>query len=107
MMVKYLFRGSYTAAGAAGVLKEGGSRRAAAAEAVIKSVGGSVESMYWAMGEDDFFIIADMPDAASVAAASLTVGASGTIRVTSTPLMGADEVDAAAQMSPQFRPPGS
>ena len=105
-MPKYLFRGSYTPAGAAGVLKEGGTGRAAAAEALINSVGGTVESNYWAFGEDDFFIVADMPDAASVAAASLTVGASGAVRVTSTQLMTAADVDEAVKKSPQYRPPG-
>lgn len=105
-MSKYLFRGSYTAAGADGLLKEGGSARAAVVEGLVKSLGGTLESYYWAFGEDDFFIIADMPDAASVAAASLTVAASGSVQVTSTPLMSAAEVDEAVAKSPQFRPPG-
>jgi uncharacterized protein with GYD domain len=106
-MPKYLFRGSYTAAGAAGVLKEGGSARAAAAEALIKSVGGTVESNYWAFGEDDFFIVADLPDAAAAAAASLTVGASGAVRVTTTQLMAAGELDEATRRRADYRPPGA
>ncbi len=106
-MIKVLFRGSYTAAGAAGVLKEGGTARAAAAAKLIASVGGTVESNYWSFGEDDFFIIADLPDAAAVAAASLTVGASGALRVTTTQLMTAQDLDEATRKAPDYRPPGA
>jgi hypothetical protein len=38
-MPKYLLEVSYTAEGAKGLLKEGGSKRRAAAEAAIQSVG--------------------------------------------------------------------
>ncbi|CAN5645624.1 hypothetical protein BH24CHL9_BH24CHL9_00710 [soil metagenome] len=106
-MPKFLFRGSYTAAGAAGVLKDGGSGRAAAVEALVKSLGGTVESNYWAFGEDDFFIVVDLPDAAAAAAASLTVGASGAVRVTTTQLMSASDLDEVTRRSVDYRPPGA
>ncbi len=106
-MPKYLFRGSYTKEGTAGVLSEGGTARAAVVEGLITSLGGTLESLYWAFGEDDFIVIADLPDAASAAAGSLTVGASGALRVTTTRLMDAAETDAAVAKSPQYRPPGS
>ncbi|CAN5739131.1 hypothetical protein BH23CHL8_BH23CHL8_12720 [soil metagenome] len=106
-MPKFLFRGSYTAAGAAGVLKDGGSGRAAAVEALVKSLGGTVESNYWAFGEDDFFIVVDLPDAAAAAAASLTVGASGAVRVTTTQLMSASDLDEVTRRSVDYRAPGA
>ena len=40
-MPKYLFTGSYTAEGARGVLKEGGSGRREATEKLVASLGGS------------------------------------------------------------------
>jgi len=106
-MPKYLFHGSYTAAGAAGVLKDGGSGRAAAVVALAQSVGGSIESMYWAFGKDDFFVVADMPDAESAAALSLTVGASGSVSIATTELLTAAQVDAAAKRRVDYRPPGA
>jgi uncharacterized protein with GYD domain len=106
-MPTYLYRGSYTPSGVAGLLKEGGSGRLAAAAALIESVGGSVESNHWAFGADDFFIIAELPDAASAAAAALAVGASGAVNLTTTPLLTAAEVDAAVAKSPDYRPPGA
>jgi hypothetical protein len=48
-MPKYLVRANYTASGAAGLLREGGSGRAKAITALVDSAGGSVESFYWAM----------------------------------------------------------
>lgn len=106
-MPKYLFRASYSAAGAAGVLKEGGSARAKAVEALVGSVGGTVEAMYWAMGADDFILIADAPDSAAAAAASLTVGASGAAKVTTSELMTAADVDALVGRRVDYRAPGA
>ena len=106
-MPKYLFTASYTAAGAAGVLKDGGSGRAASVEALVASVGGTVESMYWALGSDDFLMVADVPDAAAAAAASLTVGASGAARVETTQLLSAADVDEAVKRRVSYRAPGS
>jgi uncharacterized protein with GYD domain len=106
-MPLFLFRARYTAAGAAGVLKEGGSGRAAAIEKMIGSVGGKVVAQYWAMGEDDYFLIADLPDVESAAAGSLTVGASGAASVTTAQLLSASDVDKIAKRRAEYRPPGA
>ena len=106
-MPKYMFRASYTAAGAAGVLKDGGSARAKAVEALVKSVGGKVEAMYWVMGADDFMLIADLPDSAAAAAASLTVGASGAASLSTSELFTAADVDAIVKRRVKYRAPGS
>ena len=105
-MPKYLFRASYTPAGAAGVLKEGGTARIKAVEALVASVGGKVEVAYWAMGSDDFLMIADAPDVAAAAAASLTVAASGAASVTTSELLTAADVDLLVKRRVEYRPPG-
>ncbi len=106
-MPKYLFRASYSAAGAAGVLKDGGSGRVKAVNALVASVGGTVESMYWVMGADDYILIADLADSAAAAALSLTVGASGAASVTTSELFSASDVDAIARRRVEYRPPGA
>jgi uncharacterized protein with GYD domain len=106
-VAKYLIIGRYTAEGARGLLKEGGARRREAAEQVMSSVGGSIESMYWGFGDDDFYIVADAPSPAAVAAAALTVGASGTLKVRTVVLLTAEDLDAAAKTSVTFRPAGT
>jgi uncharacterized protein with GYD domain len=104
-MSKYLFAGSYSPEGGRGVLKEGGTRRRKAAEQVVSSVGGTLESFYFAFGGDDFYLIADLPDHTAAAAASLVVNASGAVSLKTTVLLTPDELDAAAQRSVQYSPP--
>ena len=105
-MPKFLFRASYSAAGAAGVLKEGGTARVKAVTALVESAGGKVESIYWAMGADDFLMIADLKSTADAAAASLTVGATGAASVTTSELLTAKDIDAIAKRKVNYRPPG-
>jgi uncharacterized protein with GYD domain len=105
-MPKYLFTGSYTADGAGGVLKEGGTGRRAATEQLITSLGGTVEAYYFAFGSDDFYLIADLPSNAAAAAGALTAGASGAITTRTIVLLTPEEVDAATKLSPSYRRPG-
>lgn len=105
-MAKYMLIASYTAEGAKGVLKDGGSARRDQAESAVKSVGGSVESFYFAFGADDAYVIVDMPDHASAAAASLTVSSSGAVTVRTVPLIMPEEIDEAAKKTVKYTPPG-
>ena len=105
-MAKYLVVASYTSEGAKGVLKDGGSKRRQAAEAALKSVGGKVDSFYFAFGENDVSAVVDAPDNVSVAAASLTIGASGAVRTKTVVLLTPEEVDQAVKKAPAYQAPG-
>ena len=105
-MAKYLLQGSYTAEGSKGLLKDGGSKRRAAAKTLVESLGGKIECLYFAFGETDVLAIVDMPDSASAAAASLTIGASGGLSSKLTVLLTAEEIDQAAKKSATYTPPG-
>ena len=89
-----------------GLLKDGGTVRRAATEKLIVSVGGKVEAFYYAFGETDLFIIADIPDNSTAAALSLTVTAAGAVATKVTVLLTPEEIDAAAKKTPNYRPPG-
>lgn len=106
-MAKYLFSGSYTPEGLRGVIAAGGTARVNAVKKLAESVGGSVESMYFAFGTNDFYIVVDAPDHVSSAAVSLTVNAAGAVRATCTVLLTPEEVDQATRRSPMYVPPGS
>lgn len=106
-MPKYLWRASYSTEGVKGVLKEGGTARREAVEKLLADVGGTLEAFYFAFGEDDVYVIVDLPDAATAAAASLTVGASGAVSVSTIPLLTPEEIDKAAKISVAYRPPGT
>ena len=60
-MPKYLLHVSYTADGYKGVMKDGGTKRRAAARTLVESLGGKLETFYYAFGECDVFTIVDMP----------------------------------------------
>ena len=105
-MPKYLIQASYVGEGLKGLLKEGGSSRRATVETVIKGMGGTLESFYYAFGEYDVVGVGDFPDNVSAAAFSMAINASGAIRATTTVLMTPEEVDQATKKTVNFRPPG-
>ena len=49
-MTRYLFEVKYTVAGLQGLLKEGGSKRMEATQALAKSVGGRIKSLILPLG---------------------------------------------------------
>ncbi|MGH3543778.1 MAG: GYD domain-containing protein, partial [Mycobacterium sp.] len=71
---QYLLEASYTLDGIKAVKSGGGSARVAAATELIESVGGKLESFYFAFGKTDAYVVADFPDnEAAAAAESLSI----------------------------------
>jgi uncharacterized protein with GYD domain len=105
-MPKYLIQANYVGEGLKGLLKEGGSSRRAAVEKLFGSAGGRVEAFYYAFGDTDLFVIADVPDNVTAAALSLIVNAAGTATARVTVLLTPEEIDAAAKVTATYRPPG-
>jgi uncharacterized protein with GYD domain len=105
-MPKYLWQVSYSPEGAKGLLREGGSGRRQQAQDLLRAVDGKLEAFYFAFGETDCYIIADVPDHATAAAISLTVSSAGVAKTKTTVLMTPEEVDAAGKKSIHYRPPG-
>lgn len=106
-MPKYLWKVRYTVEGLGGVMKEGGSERVAAATKLVESLGGSVESFYFAFGKEDAFVIADLPSDVACAAAAMTVGAAGGASIQTVTLLSAAEVDEATRTKGTYRKPGA
>ncbi|MGQ0434369.1 MAG: GYD domain-containing protein [Microthrixaceae bacterium] len=106
-MPKYLLEVNYTLDGVRGVAAKGGSARQVAAQAAAESVGGTLDSFHFAFGGTDVFVIADLPDNTSAAALALAVTAGGGATVRTVVLLTPDEIDAAAQKTVMYSPPGS
>ena len=102
-----MLKGSYTLEGVRGLVDQGGSARKSAVQALIKGVGGKLESVYFAFGSTDVFVIADLPGNEAAAAVALAVAASGGVTVETTVLLTPQEMDAATQQPVTYRPPGS
>jgi len=103
---KYLLQANYVGEGTKGLLKEGGTSRRAAAEKAIKSVGGTMEAFYYAFGETDAFVLADVPDQLAMTALALTITATGAVTTKTTVLLTPEEMDAAVKKTPSYRAPG-
>jgi len=106
-MAKYLVKAKYSAPdGIRGLLEDGGSERVTAVRALIESVGGTMEAFYFALGEYDAYVIADVPTLEAGTALSLTVGASGLASTDTVTLITPEQVDAAVKLSPIYDAPG-
>lgn len=106
-MATYLIKASYSAEGIRGLLKDGGTGRRDAIEALVTSRGGTLKAFYYAFGDDDLYIIADLPGNADLVAVSLAINASGGAKVKSNTLLDATEIDEAVRKAVQYRPPGT
>jgi uncharacterized protein with GYD domain len=106
-MPKYLFEASYTAEGVKGVQSAGGSSRRDVVAHAAEGVGGSLESFHFAFGDHDAYVVCDLPNNESAASIAMTVNSSGAVSVKTVVLLTPEEVDAAAQRSVDYRPPGS
>ena len=106
-MPKYLIEASYTLEGVKGVQRSGGTSRSEAIAALAESVGGRLESLYFAFGDHDVYVIVDLPDNESAAAVALSVNSTGGAAVRTVVLLTPEEVDAAAKRSVEYRPPGA
>lgn len=106
-MAKYLVKASYTAEGAQGVQSAGGTSRRDAVAKMAEGLGGRLESFYFAFGETDAYVVLDLPDNRTAAAASIAVNTSGGATSEVVVLLAPEDVDEAAKMSVDYRPPGS
>jgi len=104
-MATYMFEATYTTEGTKGLLHEGATGRRTAIEAMIRGLGGKLVEIYYAFGDVDCYVIVDLPDNVSAAAAALAVNHSGKATTKTVVLMTLDEVDKACHKTVNYRPP--
>ena len=68
------------------------TKRAEAFRELAKKVGATVKDLYWTLGQYDVVTILEAPDAASVTALGLSVGALGNVRTQTLPAFSAAEM---------------
>jgi uncharacterized protein with GYD domain len=105
-MPKYLISASYSAEGLRGLQKDKASGRRQAISIAIEALGGKLECEYFALGSDDVYLIADLPDNVSAAALGIATSATGMVRTRTAALMTVEEVDRALAKTVSYRPPG-
>jgi uncharacterized protein with GYD domain len=106
-VAKFLVKASYTAEGGKGVQSAGGTSRRDAVAKMAEGLGGSLESFYFAFGDTDAYVVLDLPDNRTAAAASIAVNAAGAATSEVVVLLTPEDIDAASKLSVDYRPPGS
>jgi uncharacterized protein with GYD domain len=106
-MQKVLIEANYTPDGVKGLLQEGGSRRQKTVEELVAGLGGRLESFYYALGSNDVYAVADLPDLVTATALSMVINATGAVSLRTVVLLTAQEVDQATRKTVDYRPPGA
>ena len=105
-LARYLLRASYNSEGIKGVMKEGGTGRQDAVGKLLADLGGSLESFYFAFGDDDVYVTCEIPDNVTAAAIAMTVASTGLVGVKTVVLLTPEEIDRASHTVVKYRPPG-
>ena len=108
-MPHYLLQASYSAQGISGLISNPEDRSGVIRQ-LVEGVGGKVESLYYAFGDSDVIVIAELPDNVTMAALSMVASASGGVtNLRTTVLIPISEgVEAARKAAGiNYRPPGS
>jgi uncharacterized protein with GYD domain len=105
-MARYLIVANYTAEGDQGLLKVGGSARRSSVTEMVEKLGGRVDTFDYAFGEDDVFVVVELPDNVTAAAISLAIGASGLVATRTIVLLTPEDIDAAADKHAEYQGPG-
>ena len=104
---QFLLKASCTAQGAKGVQSAGGTSRRDAVARMAEGLGASLESVYFAFGDTDAYVVLDLPDNQTAAAASIAVNTAGGAASEVVVLLSPEEIDAAAKISVDYAPRGS
>jgi uncharacterized protein with GYD domain len=89
-MATYVLLVSFTDQGIRNVKET--TKRAEAFRELAKKHGATVKDLYWTLGQYDVVTILDAPDAATVTALGLSVGALGNVRTQTLPAFSAAEM---------------
>src|SRR5208337_3007326 len=93
-----------SARGAKGLAKEGGSGRREAIQKMFEGLGGKMERLYFAFGDTNIYVVGDLPDNDSAAAASLVITQSGAAYGKVVVLVTPEETDKAAKKAVDYHP---
>ena len=106
-MTRYMIKGTYSPDGIQGVMKSGGTARVDAIDKMVAGLGGSMEAFYFALGEDDVYVIVDAPSIETMLAVAGAVKSTGVLRDYQTVvLVTPEQVDDAMNVEVDYTPPG-
>lgn len=105
-MPKYLVKANYTLEGLKGVKEKGAKSRADAVGEMIKGLGGTMDGFFFAFGDTDVYVVAELPDDETAAAIAFNVSAAGGATTSTVKLLTVEQADAALSIGVSYVPPG-
>ena len=73
---------------------------------MTETLGGKLETFYFAFGGVDAYVIVDVPDSITAAAVALAVNQTGAAAVKTVVLISPEDMDKASKKSVEYRPLG-
>ena len=108
-MPKYLAMFSYSD-GAMAAMIENPADREPAVRAILDSVGGHLECLYWMFGPHDGIVVLDVPDSVTMAGINAAIRSTGSIRSETYELFSTTDIrrilEAAGRARTNFTEPG-
>ena len=107
-MAHYMIQVSYTSDAVSDMVNNP-QDRGAVVRALVEGLGGKIEAFYFAFGDHDVVVIAELPDNVTMAALSMAVGASGALKALKTTVrISMDEAVEAMKKAGRigYQPPG-
>ena len=105
-MTKFMIKATYNAEGMKGMRQDKASGREKAIAAACEAVGGKLDALYYALGDDNVFTIVDLPSHIHAASLGAAAAASGMVETRTVPLLTVAEMDKALSEDVNYRPPG-
>ena len=105
-MKRYLARISLTPQAVKDLHKDKATGRRATVTKLVESVGGRIEAFYFSLAVDEVVGLAEFPGDNAATAIAIAVNGGGYAQIQITPLLPAEEVDAALAKAAGSRPPG-
>jgi len=106
-MPNYLIEASYSTEGVSGVADKGGTARREAVGQLIDGIGGKMECFYFAFGDPDVYVVAELPSDEAAAGLALSINRSGSTKIRTVVLLTPEQIDAAANIAPDYSRPGA
>ena len=107
-MPKFLMQATFSPDGVKNLIEQGGTKREEQLQGLARSLGGSLEAVYFSPQRNEGFVILDLPDGQRInlAGTLMAVNAGGFVQIKAQPVLTARELDGAVEKARSVRVPG-
>jgi len=107
-MPKFLMQATFSSNGVKNLIEQGGTKRQEQLQGLARSLGGTLEAVYFSPHRNEGFVIFDLPEGQRInlAGTLMAVNAGGFVQVKAQPVLTAKELDSAVEKARGVKVPG-